>query len=87
MTPAVVQLMQRLANGETIRYKAPYGDNIMQMRVSRSGHLQWNTGLEGSVWSISHNWDILSIYHIAEHCFPPEPEQPKRQVRSVDLSE
>ena len=90
MTPAVVQLMQRLADGETITCpddSQSWGG--IYLRTGRGGSLEFRNinshfPLE---WHDAGIFYVSSLPGLANRALPPEPEQPKRQVRSIDLSE
>lgn len=90
MTPKVVELVQRLANGETI-YCPCHEEPILSVyiRAGRNGSLEFRNAptLYPDYWHDGQHFSANSLISLANRAIPPEPAQPKRQVRSVDLTE
>lgn len=90
MTPAVVQLMQRLADGETVACPDDVNSwNSIYLRIGRGGSLEFRQIKTHypQEWHDAGMFHVSSLPRFANQALPPEPEQPKRQVRSIDLSE
>ena len=83
MTPAFMAFAARLMNGEVVRCKNSH-DFVTEYRLCR-GQIQFR--LPSGYWQGAEHWPLESFQTEAERALPPEPEQPKRQVRSIDLSE
>lgn len=89
MTPAVVQLMQRLAAGETVACLNQHDSfDSIYLRIGSDGRLEFlHTKARYQNWNDAGDFTINSLVRFANQAQPPEPAQPKRQVRAVDLTE
>lgn len=83
MSPAFMNFATRLMNGEVVRCKDSH-DFVTEYRLCR-GQIQFR--IPSGYWQGAEHWSLESFQCEAEKALPPEPEQPKRQVRSIDLSE
>ena len=90
MTPSLAEFIERLAKGETLRVRNESGLSHTLFR-SHNGRLEYKGDNRYTTWKNASHWSIEALQRNAGLWYAEsnktEPEQPKRQVRSIDLSE